>query len=163
MILIKQCSIQNYHFSVLRTRTGECLVATRNEIWKMHVKGSVSLINILTKLIFPVSSSYHQSKIKSKSELCSTWIHHTGSVHMKWLFILLFILIISLWRIIREKEEKELIGKRRRGGGRGGGNYFAPCILGGLIRDGSSIEDLRYLQMYHLNYVGYRASWRQTK
>ena len=44
------------------------------------------------------------------------------------------------------------------GGGRGGGNYFAPCILGGLIRDGSSIEDLRYLQMYHLNYVGYRAS-----
>ena len=48
--------------------SGECLIATRNEIWKMHVKGSVSLINILTKLIFPISS-YNQPKIKSKSEL----------------------------------------------------------------------------------------------
>ena len=56
-----------------------------------------------------------------------------------------------------EGRERELIG-RRGGGGRGGGNYFAPRILGGLIRDGSSIEDLRYLQIYHLNYVGYRAS-----
>ena len=29
-----------------------CLVATLNEISKMHVKGSVSLINILTALIY---------------------------------------------------------------------------------------------------------------
>ena len=159
MILIKQCSIQNYHFSVLRTRTGECLVATRNEIWKMHVKGSVSLINILTKLIFPVSSSYHQSKIKSKSELCSTWIHHTGSVHMKWLFILSFILIISLWRIIREKEERA----NRKAGGEVGVIILLPVYFWGLIREGSSIDDLRYLQIYHVNYVGYTGSWRQTK
>ena len=52
---------------------------------------------------------------------------------------------------------KELTGRR----GRGGSNYFAPCILGGLIREGSSIEDLRYLQIYHVNYLGYRAKTDQ--
>ena len=29
---------------------------------------------------------------------------------------------------------------------------------GGLIREGSSIEDLRYLQIYDGNYLGYSAS-----
>ena len=89
----------------------------------MHVKCSVSLINILTKLIFPISS-YHQPKIKSKS--FSTWMHHTGSVHMKCLFILSFILIISWWKIIREKEERA----NRKAGGEVGVIILLPVYLG---------------------------------
>ena len=110
----------------------------------MHVRGSVSLINILTKLLFP-TASYHQPKTQEQ----------IGT--RKWLFILSFILITSLGRIIREKEERA----NRKTGGEVGFIILLPVYLGGrrgLTREGSSIEDLWYLQIYHVNYLGYRAS-----
>ena len=36
--------------------------------------------------------------------------------------------------------------------------YLGGGGRGGLIREGSSIEDLRYLQIYDGNYLGYSAS-----
>ena len=71
------------------------------------------------------------SRRKSSKQIgtFNTWIRHTGSVHMKFLYSVSHLLIL-IWRIIREKKERP----NRKG--RGGGYLFCSPVYWGAYKRG---------------------------